>query len=801
MNLDQYLNPKNSKPLILNSSLATITTIALLYCLLAQTGFLFTAPPNNIAPIFLATGLGLAATIILGNTALIGIWFGSFFSNSIHLLTIPSEHNYFTTVGISALIATGTILGAAISCNLVQRACKNENTLHNGNNVLILLLLGSNVYSIIAATVGVISLIIGNYTTWEHFAYSWGTWWLSDSVGVIVLTPSILAWYYKDNYKINLQNSLELGLLGGTTILLCYIIFFQLGEIKYIIIPLVLIVAYRFGMRITTTVILIITIFSTIVTSYGIGPFAKSSVINSILSQDLFSCMISICGLVFAGVLSERQRAEDLIKISESNLRKNKIILESTIESPKDVSIYSLGLNYEYLSYNSLHRYNMKLMNNVDIALGMRLHDCLKDKEELEEAISVLSKVFLGESTTTIRHFDANNSYWELRSSPIINQNKEIIGATVISTNISDQINAKEALKKSEEKYRTIFENIQDVIFQTDLDGVFWDLSPSIKEITGYTPEELIGKPTTILQTDEEEKDVVINLVNEKLILINFEKSIKTKLGVIKHISLSAKLIFDKKGIPHHIDAIAQDITQRKENEREIAIQNNKLQIQNKELEQFAYITSHDLQEPLLTLKCFTELVKEEFPDNTNENFKQYLDFILESSNRMQKLVKGLLDYSRIGKQIEITKVDCKEVVNDAISTLSNIIQKTETQITLGDLPTVEGYSVELIQLFQNLIENAIKFKKKETPLTINISAKQVEDNWLFAVADNGIGIEEHNKEKIFIIFKRLNNREEYSGIGIGLAICKKIIVLHGGTIWVESTLDQGTTFYFTIPK
>jgi PAS domain S-box-containing protein len=801
MNLDRYLNPKNSKPLILNSSLATIVAIALLYFALAETGFLFVAPPNNIAPIFLATGLGLAGTLILGYNALIGLWIGAFFANLIHLLALPSEHSYITPLIISALIATGAMLGAGISSSIIQHFCKGESILHNGKNVLILILLGCTIYPIIAASIGVISLIIGDFATWRNFAYSWATWCLSDAVGALVLAPFILSWYYKDSYKINFQNSLELALLGVMTILLCCIVFFQREDLKYLIILLMLIVAYRFGMRITTTVILIITLFSTIITSLGIGPFAKSNIIDSILSMDLFSSAISICGLVFSGVLSERQRAEDLIKISESNLRKNKIILESTIESPKDVSIYSLGLNYEYLSFNSLHRHNMKLMNNIEIASGMTLHDCLIDKEELNEAIEVLSRVFLGENITTVRHFDVNNSYWELRSSPIINQNKEIIGATVISTNITDQINAKEALKKSEEKYRNIFENIHDVIFQTDPSGIFLDLSPSVKEITGYTPEELIGKPTNVLQTDEEEKDAVINLINKQLILINFEKLIKTKSGSLKYISLSAKMIFDKKGIPHHIDAVAQDITQRKENEKEIAIQNNKLQIQNKELEQFAYITSHDLQEPLLTLNCFTELVKAEFPHDANENIKQYLDFILESSIRMQTLVKGLLDYSRIGRQIELTKVDCNEIVKDTISSLSDIIQKANCQITTENLPLVKGYSVELIQLFQHLITNAIKFRRRDVPLKININAKLIENNWTFTVEDNGIGIEENDKEKIFIIFKRLNNRDEYPGIGIGLAICKKIVSLHGGTIWAETTFGKGTTINFTIPN
>jgi PAS domain S-box-containing protein len=576
--------------------------------------------------------------------------------------------------------------------------------------------------------------------------------------------------------------------------------FFQLGDLKYLFIPLVLAAAYRFGMRTTSTVIIVITIFTLIVTSLGFGPFVKGNINDSILFLDLFLSVITIYSLFLAGILAERQRAEDFLKVSESNLRKKQDILQSTIESPKDISIYSIGRNYEYLSFNSLHSTNMKIMNNISIALGMRLQDCLISKNEIKEAISVLEKVFLGESITTIRHFDVTNSYWELRTSPIVNQNNKIIGATIISTNITEQIKAEEALKKSEEKYRDIFENIQDVIFQTDIDGVFYNISPSIVELCEYKPEELIGQPTYTLKPDEKKKGYVINLIKEKGMLNNYETMIKTKSGLIKYISLNAKIIYNKEDTPH-IDGIARDITQMKESEFKIANQNKKLQIQNKELEQFAYITSHDLQEPLLTLKCFSELIKADFPKDLNENINQYLDFILESSDRMQKLVKGLLDYSRIGNQIEIATVDCNEIVNDAINSLSDLINENKALINVQHLPYIEGYSVELIQLFQHLITNAIKFRKKEDPLTVNITAKLIEDQWLFSVEDNGIGIEENNKEKIFIIFKRLHDREEYSGIGIGLALCKKIVELHGGAIWVESKLGQGSIIKFTIPK
>ncbi|HEU4791790.1 MAG TPA: MASE1 domain-containing protein [Flavobacterium sp.] len=792
-----------AKPSILRSTPIAVLVVATLYILLSKTSFLITINSGTVSPIFFAAGFAFASVLILGHKALIGIWIGSLYSNiflNIDIAKLDKTH-FLNHLPIGFFISIGTVMASITGTIIVTRLCQKEHPLKNGQNVLVLLILGPIVYSTITSLIGVISLRLYGSISVEQFWYTYKTWWLGDAIGIILITPLMLSWFLKDSFDKNNFNFFELTLYGLATILLCFGVFFQYHDLKYLILPLLFWSVYRFGIQITTLFIIIIALFAIITTSQGIGPFYEEHINDSILFLDLFLSVITICSLFLVGIISERKKAEDLIKTSEKNLRENQILLESTLESPKDISIYSIGLNYEYLSFNNLHRHNMKIMNGIDIILGMKLQDCLINKEELDEAVTVLNKVFLGESITTIRSFKTNNSFWELKISPIVTQNNKIIGATVISTNITEKIKAEEALIKSEEKYRNIFENIQDVIFQTDIEGIFTDLSPSVVEFCGYTANELIGKPTYFLQPEDEKNDIAIKLINERLILNNFERLIKTKSGSLKYVSLSAKMIFDDNGNKHHINAIVRDISQIKENEREIANQNQKLQIQNKELEQFAYITSHDLQEPLITLKCFSELIKADFPKDANENINQYLDFILESSDRMQKLVKGLLDYSRIGSQIEIKEVDSNEIVDDAISILSDIIQKTETQITIGDLPKVQGYSIELIQLFQNLIENAIKFRKKEVPITINITAKQVEDNWQFAIEDNGIGIEENNIEKVFAIFKRLNNRDEYSGTGIGLAICKKIIALHRGTIWIESTFGQGTIVYFTIPK
>jgi signal transduction histidine kinase/ligand-binding sensor protein len=228
---------------------------------------------------------------------------------------------------------------------------------------------------------------------------------------------------------------------------------------------------------------------------------------------------------------------------------------------------------------------------------------------------------------------------------------------------------------------------------------------------------------------------------------------------------------------------------------------NKELAFHLKEIEQFTYIASHDLQEPLRTLTSFTQLIQEEYAGKLDEDCNKYIEYISNSAGRMSSLVKALLDYSLLGKTSVMTVVDCNKIVADVIADMDDSIKQSNAGITVQELPLVDGYYTELRLLFQNLITNSIKFQKKDNRPEIKISAESMGSDWVFRVEDNGIGIEGKDKEKIFIIFKQMHNRNEYSGMGIGLAHCKKIIELHGGKIWVESTPGIGSIFIFSIPK
>jgi light-regulated signal transduction histidine kinase (bacteriophytochrome) len=229
--------------------------------------------------------------------------------------------------------------------------------------------------------------------------------------------------------------------------------------------------------------------------------------------------------------------------------------------------------------------------------------------------------------------------------------------------------------------------------------------------------------------------------------------------------------------------------------------QNRMLQIQNRELEQFAYIASHDLQEPLRSVKSFAELLQKKLGQDADKEVRKYLEFVTASGERMTELVKGLLDYSRIGREKQPESVNCNRLVADVLADLGAAIGQSKAEVVVSDLPVLKAHAVELRQLFQNLISNALKFRHNGTAPKIVVSAEQQPTkHWRFVVQDNGIGIDEKYKDKIFIIFQRLHKRDEYGGTGIGLAQCKKIVELHGGEIWMKSNPGNGSAFYFTIP-
>lgn len=220
----------------------------------------------------------------------------------------------------------------------------------------------------------------------------------------------------------------------------------------------------------------------------------------------------------------------------------------------------------------------------------------------------------------------------------------------------------------------------------------------------------------------------------------------------------------------------------------------------NSELELFAYVASHDLQEPLRMVTSFTQLLEKRYKNKLDKDADEFIEFILDGATRMQSMINDLLQYSRVGTRGKPFKLtDFESVFGQSLVNLKIAIDENNAIITHDPLPTLMADSTQMIEVFQNLISNAIKFRSKESP-QVHVSALKKRNDWVFSVRDNGIGIAPEFFDKLFILFQRLHSRSEYPGTGIGLAVCKKIVERHGGKIWVESEPDKGSTFYFSIP-
>ncbi|WP_207511880.1 ATP-binding protein [Longitalea luteola] len=369
-------------------------------------------------------------------------------------------------------------------------------------------------------------------------------------------------------------------------------------------------------------------------------------------------------------------------------------------------------------------------------------------------------------------------------------------------------------IEQAQQKFKGLLESAPDAIVIVSEKGIIHLVNNQCENIFGYHKNELIGCNVELLLP---ERFRTGPLENQKLFYDNpgvrstgvgLELLGRRKNGEEFPVELSISPLETEEGVL--ITTAIRDISEKKRLEKEIREANitlekkvqqrtAELEIKNKELEQFAYVASHDLQEPLRTTSSFVELLRKQYRGKIDENADKYIDYVIQASDRMKTLIKDLLDYSRIGREKQFEPVDCSVALAEVLADLAEVIKENKAEITAGDLPVVNAFRTELKLLFQNLISNSIKFQKPGIAPRIEIATTKENGHWHFQFRDNGIGIEKQYQQRIFIIFQRLHNRSLYEGSGIGLAHCKKIVELHGGTIWVESEAGKGSTFHFTL--
>ncbi|WP_339839540.1 ATP-binding protein [uncultured Maribacter sp.] len=339
--------------------------------------------------------------------------------------------------------------------------------------------------------------------------------------------------------------------------------------------------------------------------------------------------------------------------------------------------------------------------------------------------------------------------------------------------------------------------NSSSLVDITDANGIIISVNDKFCETSNYDRNELIGKTHKIINSDHHSKEFFTELwttINSGEIWSGGIRN-KTKDGIFFWVHTAIIPFKNEHGEIYQFLTLRQDITKH----TALAVQYENLKVKNKEIEQFTYIASHDLQEPLRTVRSMIDILQEQYSPELDEDARMSLNFMTEATDRMSSLIKGLLDYSRIGRKKELVTIDSNKIMREITNDLATVIKSKNTIITTDKLPILKAYSIEIRLLFQNLISNAIKFQKEGVTPRIHISAKEDNNYFKFSVKDNGIGISEDDSRNIFAIFNQLNKRDAYEGTGIGLAHCEKIVQLHGGEIWVDSKDNDGSTFYFTI--
>lgn len=467
---------------------------------------------------------------------------------------------------------------------------------------------------------------------------------------------------------------------------------------------------------------------------------------------------------------------------------------------------------------------------------------------ELLDDVYNTGKPFIGTEvyTTIDKNNDGNlqDVYWNFIYQPVYDENKQIVGVSDFAFDVTEQVMARKKveelnneLSKSESQYKELAESLEIKVQERTA-----ELLKANKEIehqstklhfllmTAQAAICLLEGPqhvftfTNSFYEEQFGKDLVGKPIREALPIYDGQGYFELLDNVYKtgkpFVGKESPAISNKNGIPTQcyydfiyqpvyssngniegISAFIYDVTEQVTARNEMEKLNHSLNRSNESLQSFAYIASHDLQEPLRMINSYSQLLVKRYKDKLDENANDYLGFIQDGTKRMKNLIDDILNYSKISKKDNTPeKVNINQVIEDVKSNLQLSIDESNATLNYENLPDVSAEKIHILQLFQNIIGNAIKYRKKDIPLKINILSKQEKNKWMFSISDNGIGISKENSEKVFEVFRRLHSRGEYEGTGIGLANCKKIVELYDGRIWVDSTEGEGSTFFFTLP-
>ena len=397
---------------------------------------------------------------------------------------------------------------------------------------------------------------------------------------------------------------------------------------------------------------------------------------------------------------------------------------------------------------------------------------------------------------------------WVLLSvSAVCSVNDEVDYFIAQIQDITQQKRTYAKVHESEARFRSSFDNAGAGMALVDKEGTYLEVNSALCKMLGYSEDELLGSTFQSITHPEDVDNEATQLepmAQKDVQSFQREKRFLRKDGSYLWTLINVSNVYDQEGNVSYFVNQIQDISEQKRAAADLEAYADKLERSNRDLQDFAYVASHDLQEPLRMVSSYVQLLSKRYGDQLDEDAKDFIAYAVDGAKRMQKLINDLLEYSRVNTRGKtLTRISSQHALDTAMKNLAFAVEEKGAQISHDTLPEVTADDGQLSLVFQNLIANALKFQAEDTP-KIHVGAercsKRGKPQWLFSVKDNGIGMKAESLERIFTLFQRLHAREQYEGTGIGLAICRRIIERHGGKIWVESSLGEGSTFYFTLP-